>query len=353
VKLRVHYGPIVALVGTLRSSMLTSNQYEELLRARGVDGFMTRLRETSYGPLLSKLPLRIKTEDVEKALLTHYYQLLEKVAVATPQFSKKFLKAFLRKHELNCLKAIIKAIVCNVDVEEALRVIVPVGRYDLNTCRIILEARDISRVFEFLEPDLVNNIAITVKSLEKTSSTVPLEAAIDKYAVVQLWNSLREVSGYDREVAEHLIGVEVDSVNVMSVLRMRELGMKTEDVEKLLTPCYYYVPHNSLISMSLASSTLEAIEFLKDSPYRPLAIKASKEPDHALSILEVGFKRHLAEDCEKALLGDRFHLGTLISFLNLKFYEVFDLITMLNGKVEGFEIREIREALILHQNMKS
>jgi len=349
VKLRVHYGPIVALVGALRSSMLTFNHYEELLRARSVDGFMTRLRETSYGSLLSKLPPKIKTEDVEKILLTHYYQILEKVIVTTPQFSKKFLKAFLRKHELNCLKAIIKFIACNVDVEEALSVIVPVGRYDLNTCRVILETRDISRVFEFLEPDLAESIAITVKFLEKNPSTVPLEAAIDKYAMTQLWNSLREASGYDREVAEHLVGVEVDSVNVMTVLRMRELRMKTEDVEKFITPCYHYVSRNSLTSMSLASSTLEAIEFLKDSPYRSLAIKASKEPDRALSILEMGFKRYLAEDCEKVLLGDRFHLGTLISFLYLKFYEVSDLITMLNGKVEGLEIREIREALILHQ----
>ncbi|MBS7612821.1 V-type ATPase subunit [Candidatus Bathyarchaeota archaeon] len=344
------YHTAVALIGALKSFMLTSAQYEVMLRIRSPARFLTMLRETTYGEVLPEPSPRFRVEDVEKRLLEHYYQVFGKVLRATPPSSKPVLEAMLRRHEVNCLKTLLRAVTYHVKSEEVLKEIVPVGRYDLDLCRKILGAKDLNEFIDSIEPDLKHSITPALKLFEEKGSLIPVEIAMDNYALIRMWDSLKALSTHDREVAEHLIGIEVDFVNVMSVLRARRLGI---EVAMLPISVYRYVEQTLLDSMSRASSTVKAMELLKNTPYAIPAVKASKDPSRALFRLEVEFKRYLARESERVFLGDWFHIGTLIGFLNLKFYEVSDLIAMLNGKVDGLEVKEVRDILILYQTSQS
>lgn len=342
----VEYHMAVALIGALKSFMLTPSHYEIMLRIRSPMRFLTMLKETQYGEILPEPSPMFETEDFEVRLLEHYYQVFSKLLAVTPPFSKPTLEAILRRHEINCVKSLLRAVAYHIEPKEVLKKIVPVGRYDLETCRKILDAGSLSEAVKLLEADLRMSMTSAMRLFEETRSLTPLEAVLDKYTLTQVWDSLENLPGYDREIAEHLLGIEIDSINVMNVLRARKLGL---EVGRLLIPVHRYVEPALLNSMSRAPSMVKALEFLKDTPYGLFAVKASKEPSRALFRLEVGFKRYLAQESERVFLGDWFHIGTLIGFLNLKLYEVLDLIAMFNGKVEGLDLKKVKEALILHQ----
>jgi vacuolar-type H+-ATPase subunit C/Vma6 len=65
--------------------------------------------------------------------------------------------------------------------------------------------------------------------------------------------------------------------------------------------------------------------------------------------LEVGFKRYLAREYLKSFEGLRFHAGLIMSFLNLKMFELEDLKAIIIGKASGLSADHIKGILVLHQ----
>jgi len=344
------YALVVGLIGALKSFMLTPSHYEMMLRTRDPSEVLIPLRETVYQRVLPEaFEKTLDILDVERRLLTHYYEVFHKVLTATPQSAKPLLEAIYGKHELNCLKTIIRALARNVDPTSAFKMIAPVGRYDAYTCKRILATGSVPRVVEFVEEDLREAILSYMAVFRRTGSTVPIESVIDKYAITRIWDSLRRLDNYDRKIVARLIGIETDTVNIMTVLRAKRIGMEAIDIEGLIIPAYYWVTEDVLVQAARAPSLSEAMKRLAETPYKEIVPTLSEEAERALFTIEIEFKRRLALESTMVFQGSWFHVGILLGFLNLKFYEINDLVTIINGKAEGVDIRNIRKALILHQ----
>lgn len=343
-----HYALAVALTGALKSFILTPSQYEAMLRIKDPYKILTMLEETVYKQAVSEvLDKTFNIENIERALLIHYYDIFRKVLSATPAYVKPLLNVILERHELTCLKTLIKLLAQNVDPEEAFRIIVPVGRYNENVCKIILSTKDISLIIDFLDDELKGIVSSLFHILlsKKIGLTAPLETAMDRYAMTHVWNEVQKLKGYDRKIAEYLIGVEIDAMNIMTVLRIKNVGVDIANIGNFIIPVYYKIPNDTLIKMYVAPSIPKAIDILMGSYYGKVILL---DKEKTLFELETSLKRHIAKESAKVFQGDRFHVGILIGFLNLKFYEVNDLITIINGKVRGIPEGDIQKALILY-----
>ncbi|MEM2849092.1 MAG: V-type ATPase subunit [Candidatus Bathyarchaeia archaeon] len=346
-----HYALAVALTGALKSFTLTPSQYEAMLRIKDPYKILTMLEETVYKQTVSEvLDKTLNIENIERALLVHYYDVFRKVLTVTPAYVKPLLNAILGRHELTCLKTLIKLLAQDVKPEEAFRTIIPVGRYNEEVCKIILNMRDISRIIDFLKLEEVELISIFSSLFhiilsQKIGYTAPLETAIDKYAMIRVWNEVQKLKGYDKKMAEHLIGVEIDAMNIMTVLRIKNIGVDITNMGDLIIPAYYKITNDTLIKMYIAPSIPKAMDILMESYYGKVTLPGREK---TLFEIEVSLKRHIAKESAKIFQGDRFHVGILIGFLNLKFYEANDLITIINGKIREIPEEDIKKALILY-----
>lgn len=346
-----YYARAVAITGALKSFILTPSQYEAMLRIRDPYRVLAMLEETVYKQAVSEvLDKTLDIENIERALLVHYYDVFHKVLTITPTYVMPLLNAILERHELTCLKTLIKLLAQDVEPEEALRIIIPVGRYNEDVCKIILNMRDIPRIIDFVKLEdvelksLFSSLFHIILS-KKIGYTAPLETAIDKYAMIRVWNEVQKLKGYDKKMAEHLIGVEIDTMNIMTVLRIKNIGADVANIGDLIIPVYYKITNDMLIKMYVETSIQKAMDILMKSYYRK-AIFPGREK--TLFEMEVSLKRHIAKESAKVFQGDRFHVGILIGLLNLKFYEVNDLITIINGKIRGIPEEDIQKALILY-----
>ncbi|MCS7113028.1 MAG: V-type ATPase subunit [Nitrososphaerota archaeon] len=346
-KIGSDYAQSIGVIGALKSFMLKPDHYEMMMRVRDFSRILTPLRDTVYSSILSEV---LDIPDIERRLLMHYYDVFRKVLAAAPSTVKPTLEAIYERYELSCLKTMIRFLARKIDTATALRMIIPVGRYDVDTCKRILSVGNVPRIVDFIEDrGLREAILSYMKIFMETGSTIPLESAIDRYAMIKVWNSLKGLTGYDEEVSKHLIGIETDMMNIVAALRAKNMGMDPIDVKGLLIPVYYRVGESTLTKAIYARSLLEAIGYLAETPYRVILDLPKIKGEEDLFRIEVGLKRYLARESAMVFWGSWLHAGIIIGFLNLKFYEVCDLITIINGKAEGLDITNIREALIMLQ----
>lgn len=343
-----HYALAIGLIGALKSFMLTQSQYDAMLRIRDPYKVLMFLRETVYGQAISEvIDKTLNVENIEKALLIHYYGVFRKVLTATPTYVKPLLNAILGKHEATCLKMLIRLLAQNVDPEEAFKMIVPIGRYNADICKAILNTRDVSRIVDFLDDELKEALPpyFHTALFKKIGSIVPLEAAIDRYVMIRVWNEVQTLKGYDERMVKPLVGTEIDAMNIMVVLRIKNIGIKISNIADFIIPVYYRITNDALVKAYDAPSLSKAIDILMDNYYGKVI---SADIGRSLFEVEVSLKRYIAKESARVFQGDRFHAGILIGFLNLKFYEINDLITIINGKVRGIPEENIRKALILY-----
>jgi vacuolar-type H+-ATPase subunit C/Vma6 len=344
------YALAVGLVGALRSFMLTPTHYEMMLRIRNPSKILIPLKETCYQSVLPEASEKaFEVESIERALFIHYYEIFRKILTVAPPHAKPLLEAVFRKHELTCLKTIIRLLAQGIKPIDALSMIIPLGRYDSDTCKLILSTRSVLRIVDFIkESDLREAILSYMTIFRKTGSTIPIEATIDKYALSCIWEVLPRLKEYDRRIASHLIGIEIDTTNIMTILRAKRIGMETIDIEGLVIPIHYRITSNRLAQAVSAPSLAETMKRLSETLYWNTLTIPSEDVEKTLFEVEMRLKRYLAQENMKVFRGDRFHIGILLGFLNLKFYEITDLIAIINGKIEGVGAEDIRTALILH-----
>ncbi len=193
-------------------------------------------------------------------------------------------------------------------------------------------------------------IRITKEAANPVEQALDVEAAVEKYASIRIWKSANELGGRNRRCVR-LIGIAADKLNIMTVLRMKKLGIKSDEIINYLTPASYRVKAEELKRAAAATSEKDAMKIFTAGHYvnviSPLVSIYDVKED--LSIVEKALERYHADVCEKTFMNSTFTLGEPLAFLHLRWYEVRDLIAILIGKNFGMSRDRIEQALVLHQ----
>ena len=148
----------------------------------------------------------------------------------SPKDVRLLLSALLMKFEANCVKALLRAKEAELSVEEAMKYIIPVGNLSEAKCRNILEnSENIADVIDSLsdmEYGSVLEKAFAVYMKEKVFYL--LEVALDRHVYHKIWKATGKFRGLDKKIARTVIGLEIDSINVKTILRCKAMGIKRE-----------------------------------------------------------------------------------------------------------------------------
>jgi vacuolar-type H+-ATPase subunit C/Vma6 len=333
------YAELAAAVRSFKADLIKPNQMERFVEAGSLSETVSLLTE---GHLTS-----VEGSDltlVESYLIERVIKLTDRLAAYAPHDSRSLVKLFASRYELACIREILKSIGEQVDPEEALKHIVPAGKFTTERCKELIEARNPNRVIENLQDEALRRF-LAPKLTGETSGTAAA-FAIDQYYYTRLWAASNLPDPLDAQSARGLIGELVDHLNILMAFRARLIGLDARSTSDLLIPVNYGLGH-ALNELAESTNLQNVIRVIEKTSYAR-AFQGQPLINGGVTGVERALNRSHAISCLNAFAGSPFNVGLALAFLFLKNYELHDLFTILNGKANNVPMDRVIDSLILN-----
>ena len=328
----IRYAYPSARIRGMKSYLLSKEKITELLRADDIDGFLELLSDTYYSDIIADLK-EASVTGIERILLHDLFNTLEKVFLMSPKNSKQLFFTILKYYEIQFIKEIISKKINNENINVE---IFP------SRNKLLLEGIAKSAAFDEILNLLMENEYIKLDS-QQVSEPMELLFYLDKYFYMKLFNVLSSVD----KRAMHLIGPEFDFLNLVLILRFKNLGINDKSIiQNYLVPGYKVGELDGLIS---AESIENVVSILEDSPYnRPLSdgLRFYAEKKSLLGF-EISFKRFLKRRYERVFFGYPFSIAFPLAYIRLKENEIRNLRSILIGIAYGIDKDEMENLLVI------
>jgi len=325
------------------------------------DRIYSQLAKTSYQKEISEIsPQQLSSISVEEALLRNFLRTVDEIARSSPKDIRSLLTRILMKFEAGALKAILRTKSVGLEVDEAMRYIMPAGRLDAARCAdITRNSKSISDVVKLVsDTEYGPVLKDALQEYDKTGALLPLETAIDRYVYSRIMRATKKLRGLDEKIAATVLGLEIDSMNIKVLLRFKEAGVSQDRATK------YFLPVSDVFSQEVLNDAmqtkevestierlLEAAKFNLASDHQQLLKELMREYEahKSLSRLEVVLDRGLLKTSLRMLkrYTSFFNIGFLLAFANLKWFEMRNLRAIIRGADEKTPSDKTRELLIL------
>jgi len=342
----------VSFVRALKSKLLTSGNLDMILKSKDEVDAIRVLSDTVYGPYVAKFigkPFDVR--QFEDAIQESYHDDYVRVVRATASAAARdALMLMHRKHELDCLKTILKCVMEGIPVEQAKDLITPMGEYTYDRCLELLKMKDPAMVVEDIKDRKARRLVLdSLPECKKLGSTIPLEASIDKYYYTSIWNVTQKLPRSDKAPIENILGVAIDSANLGILIRGKEAKIPISHLEKFILPIKYRLASEFEQAMN-APTAGDALRILSSGFYSEALQRAAETVKSVESLfpVEIAMKRYLASRNLSVFTGYPFHAGTLLAYLNLKLYQTQDIRAIVLGKKDGITADRIRDFLITY-----
>lgn len=317
------------------------------------------LEKTPYKAEISEISTKeLSANSLEDALLQNFIKTCEELMELSPKRIRLLISTFLMKFEANCIKAILRAKQAELDVDEAMKYIIPVGRMDEARCRKTLEiSENIADVAESLldmEYGSVLEKAFAVYEEEKIFYL--LEVAIDRHVYSKIWRAIGKLGGLDKKIARTVIGLEIDAANVKTILRCKAMGIREDQIRRYLIPVSEVFGEKELEEViresdiqSFINSLVRLASYAMARDYQYIFAEIQKQNVTSLTTLEKILDRGLIETSLRMIkrYTPYFNIGLLLAFLNLKWFEVRNLRAVMRGSESGIPPDKIKKMLVL------
>lgn len=335
----------------MKANLLQTTEYEALIKAINEEDALRILSGTTYASLASNLSTKeFDLSKFERALLESYYEVYERVMSFAVRAAKAFLQKVYQRYELACLKSIIRAFYADMPRGEAMIYMTPIGSFDVEVCANLLKKRELREVIEVVkETKLKMKLLESMEKSTRLHSSLPLECVIDKYCFAVLWELANQLKGWDKQPVIRILGMEIDLTNINILIRTKSMGLDISTTKSLLIPIRYRLGLEFESSLNMLTA-LDALRTLATGYYsNPLLdIISICEGEETILPVELALKRYYLRENLKVFGGYPFHVGTLLAYLNLKYYEVRDIRAVIVGKFNRLPPEKIKDVLILY-----
>jgi vacuolar-type H+-ATPase subunit C/Vma6 len=327
------------------------------LIGKDLEAIRCALADSPYAEQISALTQEILDSSfLEAALMQNYAETIRKLVKFSSGNIKKLLLAFSKKLEVSNVKIMLRALKAQIDVDEALKNIVPVGTLDVNRCRAILEAAEnvedvIAALTDFEYGKILKH---AVEERGDIEDLTLLEVALDKAVYREILEKIEKLTGVDKKIVKDVLGIELDAVNVKVILKGKELAVSPEIMKDYLMPTAFFNEETLEEAMNAADvkSMMERLSIIVEFAhpvYKKIFTQMLKESNAPLSRLEAILDKAPLE-MSLSLLKEHsryYNLGLILVFLNLKWAEVKNLRCIIKGSERKSPPSQVRKLLTI------
>jgi V/A-type H+/Na+-transporting ATPase subunit C len=314
----------------LRGRMLSKSELQTLAESRDMDELVTRMKNTVYLDVFAKVSKPYTAEKIEGVLREYIVNAHAKMVHITG--GSGILNAYFIKYLTWNLKIVLKGKALGKSYEELLP-------------RVNLRAEELVARRDILVKALV------AKNLEEAIAAIAGsefgEDAAKAAAIYKEKDDLRIFDTYLDHVFYHELGramtaesqsldvkkiasTDIDSFNVLAVLRGKFWGLSTTDINDLIVSTTPKVSRDTLQKMINVEKISEAVAELSSSVYEGIIPQTSASDIDTIRQLEAGFE---AIELKRVLGSFRtmFSVGIMLAALKLMMIEVRNLSAIASG----------------------
>ena len=352
------YKRIMTKVTVAKLQLMKPKQITDLL---GTDlrHIFSTLEKTQYNIDLSKIDSNLlNSTSIEGALLKNFVRASEKLLDSSPKDIRQLISSLITKFEVNCVKAMLRTKKAELPLEEALDYIIPAGNLDEVKCKQILESSEnIADIIQNLSSmQYGSDLENAFLSYQEDRIFYLLEVALDRYVYSRIWKSIEKLSGSDKKIARSVLGLEIDSANIKTILRCKEMGIRDDQIKRYVIPVSEVLGEkefNYLIkapdTQSFINSLVRITKSAMARDYYYIFTELQQQEITSLITLEKILNKGIVKTSLRMIKRHTpyFNLGLILAYLNMKWFEVKNLIAVIRGSEAGISPEKVKKTLIL------
>jgi V/A-type H+-transporting ATPase subunit C len=329
----------------MKGRMLTRNELQTLAEARDIEELVTRMKNTVYLDVLSKLTKPYTAEKIEGALRENLVN--NHVKMVSIAGGSGVLNAYFVKYITWNLKLILKGKALGKSYEELvpkinLRAEELVGRRD--TVVKALVAKNLEEAVAALAGSEFGEDAAKAAAAYKDKGDLRLfDTYIDHVFYRDLGKALT-IESQSPEV-KNIVAVDIDSYNILAVLRGKYWNLSQNDIDDLIVATTSKVPKDTLQKMINIEKMSEAITELGNTVYKDIIPQSATNDINAIMQLEASFE---SLQLKRVISSFRtmFSVGIMVAALKLMMIEVRNLAAIASGVEQKVPAESIMTNLV-------
>lgn len=343
----------------LRGTLLPPAHLQSLSEAANVSDLITRLKATPYSDAVSKIQYPHSAYKIELAAREHVSSLHYNLMKVYPDVDLFF--AYYMKYIVSDLKTVLKGKAIGRSYQEIQRY------FDMHAEELVHRRDLIARAVAATNLDEMVSLFKGTEFSDEMEEAVRTYKSTQKFDVFDVYLDKALYTGildaYTKKRYEKLrpiISVDVDSYNVLAVLRAKSWDVPQSQIRSLIVePTFdisegiydaskgtFDVSEGALERMISAPSIPEAARFLAGTPYRNLIPQSSQGAIAFVSALEEAFKRLGYERANHPFLWDSFNEGVVLGLIRLKELEARNISAIAFGVEHSLGPKAIMQKLI-------
>jgi len=329
----------------LRGRMLSKNELQTLAESRDMEELVTRMKNTVYLDALAKLSKPFTAEKIEMALMEYLVNTHAKMVNITG--GAGILSAYFVRYIAWNLKQVLKGKALGKSYEELLpkinlRAEELVGRRDLIVKALV--SKDLEEAVSSLSgSEFAEDTAKALTAYKEKSDLRVFDIYLD-HAYYQSIDRAMVMESQDHDVKK-IVASDIDSYNVLCILRGKYWGLSPEDINELVVTTTPKITKETIQKMINAEGINEAISELSNTVYKDIIPQSGTDDIEAILQIEKGFE---VISIKRVISAFRsvFSVGIMLSALKLMNIEVRNLAAIASGVEQKVPVEEIISRLI-------
>lgn len=345
------WGYINSRIRGMKSRLLDHRTLDNLILQPDLDSFSGELEKTPYREALiaAKGPYA-GMPAIEHALRDNFVRTFRKILdFSQKEEAEQYIRIFLHRWDVQNIKTILRGKNIHVTNDEILSCLVPAGEMDEATLTELVRQQDMKAVIDLLATwriPYANPLTTAFPEFARGGDLGMLECALDRFYYDDALRSVVK-KGSNNAMIRQVLSLEIDVVNIKTVLRMVRDGVDMAEAKKFLIGGGLEFDEKKLARLLALPSIEEVVAALEKTRYAfllnvsPDALQAKK-----ISVIEKDLERYLVQQGTKSFTGDPLSVASLIGYFWAKYNEITNIRIIARCKTADFPVEHLREELI-------
>lgn len=345
------YGYINARLRGMKSRLLSHRALDDLITRPDLESLIADLENTPYKEDIIEAKGQMEgVLCIEYALRKNFTRTFRKIQnFARQEEAEQYITIFLRRWDVQNIKTILRGKNIHVTNEEILDCFVPAGELDEVTLTELVKQPDVRAVIDLLATWRIRYarpLTAAYPAFAQSKDLALLECAIDRYYYDDALSGV-SAQTYNNQLIRDFLRLEIDVVNIRTVLRMVRDHVAVEDAMRFLIPGGREFDDRKLALLLTSPTIEEVVRALAATPYRFLAdvpepaVRAQK-----ISVIERQLERYLIRRGAGAFLLDPLSVASVIGYFWAKYNEITNIRIISRCKTADLPAEHLREELI-------
>ena len=345
------YGYINARMRGMKSRLLDRRALDDLVFLPDIESLIADLEKTPYKDEI--IEAKVKYSGVlciEYALRKNFTRTFQKIlAIVKEDEAERYITIFLHRWDVQNIKTILRGKYIHVTNEEILDCLVPAGELDEATLIELIRQPDVRAVIDMLATwgiEFSKPLTEKFSEFSDTRDLAILECALDRYYYQNSLETVKKPS-YNNILIRNLISLEIDVVNIKTILRMIRDHIDEDEAKKFLINGGKEFDPKRLSQLLGLHSIKDVLSELEQTPYRFLTVVSENAiRTQKISIIEKQLEKFLIQKGTSAFLGDPLSVASVIGYFWAKYNEITNIRIISRCKTADFPIEQLKEELV-------